>query len=153
MSDFLARLEEYLNVRELAHDFKQLTQDASTREYFRIKWKDSTAIACVYPEPFIAAEQSYLDVTALFRAAELPVAEIYDFDEKLGVIVQEDLGNTILRSVLEESTEDKKEALIDEAIGLIAHIQAATQLAYQTGSVASKLRFDTEKLLWELNFS
>lgn len=152
MSNFLERLNEFLTVRGGSEDFTQLTQDASTREYFRIAWKDSTAIACVYPEPFVAAEQNYLDVTVLFRAAELPVAEIYDFDENLGVIVQEDLGDTILRTVLEQASPSEKGTLIDEAIRIIAKIQAATHLAYQTGSVASELRFDTEKLLWELNF-
>ena len=152
MSNFLERLSDFLTSRKEAKEFVQLTQDASTREYFRIAWKASTAIACVYPEPFVAAEQNFLDVTALFRAAELPVAEVYDLDENLGVIVQEDLGDTILRQVLEVSDQTKKEVLIDEAIGLIAKIQSATHLAYQRGSIASKLRFDTEKLLWELNF-
>ena len=152
MSDFFERLEVFLATRNEPDNVTQLTQDASTREYFRVPWKDSTAIACVYPEPFVAAEQNYLDVTALFQAAELPVAKILDFDEELGVIVQEDLGDTILRQVLETSGSDEKEPLIDDAIGLIAKIQSATHLAYQTGSVASRLRFDTEKLLWELNF-
>lgn len=152
MSDFLQRLDKFLTERTLVSHAEQLTQDASTREYFRIRWQDTTAIACVYPEPFVAAEQNYLDVTALFRAAELPVATVYDFDENLGVIVQEDLGDSILRQVLETADQAKKEVLIDEAIGLIAKIQSATHLAYQTSSVASKLRFDTEKLLWELNF-
>src|SRR5690349_3928065 len=131
MSNFLERLNEFLTVRGGSKDFAQLTQGASTREYFRIAWKDSTAIACVYPEPFVAAEQNYLDVTALFRAAELPVAEIYDFDENLGVIVQEDLGDTVLRSVLEQASPSEKGKLIDEAIRMIAKIQSATHLAYQ----------------------
>jgi N-acetylmuramate 1-kinase len=152
MSDYVARLERFLKISGESAGFEQLTQDASTREYFRIGWRESSAIACVYPEPFIAAEQSYLDVTALFRAADLPVAKIHDFNEELGVIVQEDLGDTILRPILAASDEQKKETLIDEAIGLIARIQAATELAFQTGSIAGKLRFDTEKLLWELNF-
>ena len=28
-----------------------LTPDASTREYFRVPWKRSTAVAAVYPDP------------------------------------------------------------------------------------------------------
>jgi aminoglycoside/choline kinase family phosphotransferase len=77
---------------------------------------------------------------------------VRDFDEKLGVIVQEDFGDTILRDVLEKSSPSEKEALIDESIGLITRIQAATNLAFETSSIASKLKFDTEKLVWELNF-
>ena len=35
---------------------------------------------------------------------------------------------------------------------MIAKIQAATRIAYETNSIASRLKFDTEKLLWELDF-
>src|SRR5215467_11670908 len=123
MSDYHHRLDQYLNLHSPGSTVQQLTQDASTREYFRIGWKSGTAIACVYPEPFVASEQTYLDATKLFRAAELPVAEVYDFDENLGVIVQEDFGDTILRSVLENSSATEKERLIDDSIELIARIQ------------------------------
>lgn len=133
-------------------DVAQLTADASTREYFRIAWDGSTAIACVYPEPFVAAEQSYLDVTNLFRSNGLPVAEIFDVDEKLGVIVQEDLGDTILRDEITTADAGRREKLIDDAIRMIPRIQAATQDAFDRNSIASRLRFDVEKLLWELDF-
>jgi len=152
MSDFHSRLKEFLLKQNESSDFDQLTPDASTREYFRIAWSGKTAIACVYPEPFVASEQTYLDVSRLFLKNNLPVADIYAFDEQLGVIVQEDLGNLILRDILTRSDEATREKLIDESIQLIAKIQAATQSAFEVGSIASKLKFDTEKLLWELNF-
>lgn len=152
MFEFRKRLEDFLAQTGQSSDIEQLTPDASAREYFRVKWNDSSAIACVYPEPFVAGEQTYLDVTSVFRASGLPVAEIYDFDENLGVIVQEDFGNTILRDVLKVSENIEKENLITQAISLIAQIQAATPTAFEMNSVASHLKFDTEKLLWELNF-
>jgi aminoglycoside/choline kinase family phosphotransferase len=152
MVDFKSRLERFLTDRGRPIDIKQLTPDASTREYFRIMWKDSTAIACVYPEAFVAAEQSYLDVTNLFRVNGLPVAEILDVDEALGVIVQEDFGDTILRDVITKAGENERERLIDDAIRLIPRIQAATQSAFDLNSIASRSRFDTEKLSWELDF-
>jgi len=152
MSDFVSRLEQYLADRVESLSFQQLTQDASTREYFRIGWAGATAIACVYPEGFVEAEQSYLDVTRLFLANGLPVAEILDFDEGLGVIVLEDLGDRILRDEIQASSAKRREELIVEAIDLIPRIQAATDSAFAIGSIASNLKFDTEKLLWELNF-
>lgn len=152
MTDFRERLEQYLHLRGRGDSVEQLTPDASTREYFRIRWNDSTAIACVYPDAFTASEQTYLDVTNLFLKSGLPVAEILDFDETLGVIVQEDLGDRILRDTLVESDDETCERLIDEAITMIAKIQAATDRAFELNSIASRLRFDTEKLLWELEF-
>lgn len=152
MSDFRHRLERFLVQKKQISEILQLTPDASVREYFRINWNGAAAIACVYPESFVEHEQTYLDVTNLFRKAGLPVAEIYDFDEKLGVIILEDFGNTILRDVLLDSDQSERENLLNEAIKLIAKIQAATPLAFELGSIASRLKFDEEKLLWELNY-
>ncbi len=152
MSDFLGRLETFLSKREASGDVEQLTPDASTREYFRIGWKGGSAIACVYPESFKEAEQSYLDVTGLFSLSGLPVAEVLDFDAELGVIVQEDLGDRILRDVLVDADDPTCEELVQNAVALIPRIQAATGKAFELDSIASRLRFDSEKLLWELEF-
>lgn len=152
MSDFRSRLDAFLDSKGRVGPVQQLTPDASTREYFRIAWNGGTAIACVYPEGFTAKEQSYLDVTNLFLDSGLPVAKIIAFDEDLGVIVQEDIGDIILRDVIVAADEATCESLILDAISLIPRIQAATVRAFETGSIASRLRFDTEKLSWELEF-
>ena len=152
MSETSTRLTQFLNSRQQHGEVTLLTADASTREYFRIPWNGQTAIACVYPEPFDAAEQNYLDVTRLFLSVGLPVAEVYDADGELGVIVEEDLGDTILRDVLIAGTSEENARLRNEAITLIARIQATTPKAREMHSVASTLKFDTEKLLWELNY-
>lgn len=146
------RLTSYLASRNVPRSVQALTADASTREYFRIGWNGGTAIACVYPKPFAAAVGSYEDVTRLFLAGDLPVADLYDVDICVGVVVQEDLGDRILRDELETRTNPQREALIDNAIALIARIQAATELAFERRSLASRMRFDTEKLAWELNY-
>lgn len=152
MNDFLNRLNSYLEAHELPTEVELLTADASTREYFRIQRHGTTAIACVYPEPFDPAEQNYLDVTRLFLAGELPVAKVYDSDGELGIIIQEDLGDTVLRDVMLSADPMRRRRLLDEAITLIARIQSATELAFEMNSVASRLKFDREKLLWELDF-
>ncbi len=146
----IERLQKFLQKNDLKSEIEILTPDASTREYFRINLNHQPAIACVYGESFKAAEHTYLDVTALFHASDLPVAEVYYFDEELGIIIQEDFGDTILREVLIQS--EDKEKLINESISLIAKIQAATPKAFELNSIASRLKFDEEKLLWELNF-
>ena len=103
MSDFLARLTRFLDERGQETSIRQLTPDASTREYFRVGWNGGTAIACVYPEPFRAGEQTYLDATALFSKASLPVAAIFDVSEELaGTIPSENLD--VLLTVLAKSS-------------------------------------------------
>ena len=152
MSDSQLRLEQFLDSRGQSKAFQKLSADASTREYYRITWDGSSAIACVYPEPFQPSEQPFLDVTRLFLASGLPVADVMDFDGPLGIIIQEDLGDLILRDFLATADEEVRSEKLNEAITLIARIQAGTERAFKMGSVASKLRFDAEKLLWELEY-
>ncbi len=146
------RLETFLELRGRSAEITPITGDASTREYFRIAWNDGPAVACVYPEPFDPSDQPYLDVTRLFASVHLPVAEILDHDGGLGVIVQEDVGDTNLREQLATLDGAAYERLLNEAMSLIVQIQAATPAAFDMNSVASRLRFDAEKLGWELNY-
>lgn len=129
-----------------------LTPDASTREYFRIPWQRGSAIAAVYPEPFDPAVHPYLDVTRLFLECSLPVPEVYDADGADGIIVQEDLGDQQLGQVFETASEEERESLLEQAIEIIACIQAATAKAFERDSIACRLAFDEAKLAWELNF-
>lgn len=152
MPNHQERLLAFLAARSEQPRIEPLTADASTREYFRIAWDGSTAIACVYPEPNDPAADAYLDVTRLFTTGGLPVAEVYAYDLSLGVIVQEDLGNVVLRDLLLKAAKNRSGRLLDEAIALIALIQTVTPLAYEQASIASRLRFDREKLMWELDF-
>lgn len=152
MSALRSRLEEYLRRKDNQIAIQPLTPDASTREYYRISWRGRPAVACVYPEAFVASEQNYLDVSALFLRAGLPVAQVFDFDEDLGIIVVEDMGDVILRDSLSRLSGTERDRLINDAITLIARIQAATDEAYALNSIPSRLRFDSEKLNWELQF-
>lgn len=152
MTKLADKLNVFLAKNEIQSEIEALSADASTREYFRITWGDVSAVACVYPEAFNEQEHAYVDVTTLFLRADLPVAELYAVDGDLGVIVQEDLGDVVLRDYLTTQSEQRAARLIDEAIALIVHIQRATPLAYEMDSIASRLSFDAEKLLWELDF-
>ena len=129
-----------------------LTPDASTRNYFRIPWKKSQAVAAVYPEPFDPEFHPYLDVTRLFLDNGIPVPEIYAVEGQSGVIVQEDLGDRQLFRVYEAAPEDECDEYKQRAVGLIAQIQKATEVAFEKQSIASRLAFDEPKLSWELDF-
>jgi aminoglycoside/choline kinase family phosphotransferase len=145
-------LKSYLVSKGLSDRYVALTADASTREYFRVSWNGTSAIVCIYPEPFDPLEQPYLDVSRLFLSCGLPVPEVLDVDGERGIIVQEDLGNRILRGILIDAETERRDRLRNEAMYLIARIQKATKRAFDTNSIASRLKFDVEKLNWELNF-
>lgn len=146
------RLKKYLKGRNW--EIQTLTPDASAREYFRLSGGKQNLIACVYPQNEFGINQlkACLEVTELFLNGKLPVAEIAEVDENLGIVVHQDFGDTILRNVLLETDEESRENLINQAIELIIRIQALTEKATESGSIAGKLKFDEEKLTWELNF-
>ena len=154
MLDLEKRLNEFLTRNNQPPAVSQLTPDASTREYFRVVWHETPAIACVYPfnDLCLGQFEACLDVTGLFLSAGLPVARIYASDAVEQIVIHEDFGDVILRNVLEASDEAMRENYLNEAIRLIARIQAVTPRAFETGSIASRLKFDFEKLSWELDF-
>jgi aminoglycoside/choline kinase family phosphotransferase len=135
-----------------AGEIVALTPDASTREYFRVPLRGATAVAAVYPEPFDPEVHPFIDVTRLFEAAKLPVPSILDVDATNGIIIQEDLGDRQLRRIFESVSEDECESYVERAIQIIADIQAATPLAYERNSIASRLAFDEAKLSWEFDY-
>ena len=142
------RLATYLAARQSARqpEIVALTPDASTREYFRIPWERGTAIAAVYPDPFDPEVHPYLDVTKLFLECSLPVPKVFDVDGAAGIIVQEDLGDRQLCRVFETAGDEECETLLEQAIEIIARIQAATPKAFERQSIASRLAFDEAKL-------
>src|ERR1043166_4068167 len=148
------RIEAYVAGRQSSRKSKisALTPDASTREYFRIPWDKGTAVAAVYPEPFDPAFHPYLDVTRLFFECDLPVPKVYDVSGETGIIVQEHWGNRQLCKVFEEVANEDGENLLEQAIQIIARIQAATNAAIERDSIVARLAFDEAKLMWELNF-
>jgi N-acetylmuramate 1-kinase len=150
--DAVARLRAYLDRRSLPADFTPITPDASTREYFRIRQDIEPAIACVYEQAGTEAQRDYVDVTRLFLHCGLAAAAVYDVDDELGIVIMEDLGDRILRDVINGSAPERADSLINDAIRLIVKIQAGTPSSFELSSIASERRFDFEKLSWELQF-
>lgn len=148
-----SRLEKYIEVEQpelKVRNIVRLTGDASTRHYFRIYLESHNLIAAVYKEPF--TDSPFCDVTELLQKASLPVPKLFAVSGKYAVILQEDLGDTRLQDWLITASTDELKRAYFEAIDLIVGIQSASELAIKTNSISSKLAFDKEKLMWELEF-
>jgi len=149
----------YFNIPAEEVMLQALTPDASTRKYYRVARSadpQGTHIISLYATPFNPQDNSYLDVTKLFEEVGLPVPRIIGVAGTEGIILQEDLGDESLSGWLIEAAGRGDEAGVDQklrrAIDLIVEIQAATPMAYDMNSVASRLAFDVDKLSWELNY-
>ena len=146
---------KYLGTEPDAIQLEALTPDASTRKYYRIaapRQSQESLIVSLYLAPFNPQSSTYLDVTRLFESAGLPVPKVLDVAGTEGIITQEDLGDESLAKWMSKADAAGADAMLKKAIALIARIQAASELAFTMGSVASTLAFDEDKLGWELNY-
>ena len=128
-----------------------LSGDASTRRYFRVLEGGASRVLAVYPEPFLAAELSFLSVRALLAGWGVPVPEILDVDEARGIVALEDLGDLTLQEILRTAGAPKREELYRDAIDRLAVLQREAARGPQRAA-CFQVSFDIEKLAWELHY-
>ena len=151
----LALIQQYLTERQpqRAADVRvvPLSGDASTRRYYRLLLPERSLVLALYPEPFAPEELSYLSVHALFESHGLPVPGTEDVDGGRGVVLQEDLGDETLQTLLKDATPTQVEALYREAVDRIAQLQRRAAQGPQQAA-CFQIAFDIEKLSWELHY-
>lgn len=132
---------------------RALAGDASARRYYRcITAEGTTYVAVVYPESFEPRSFSYQQIYDLFQQIGVPVPETEGINGVLGIVLQEDLGNTLLQGRVEEMEQENKQLLMREAVDLIVKIQVEGSVALKPDCNAYTLAFDERKLVWELRF-
>ncbi|HVQ31222.1 MAG TPA: phosphotransferase, partial [Vicinamibacteria bacterium] len=125
--------------------------DASTRRYFRLRDRDLTAIAALYPEPFDPERMPFLEVRALLDGYGLPVPEVRHVDAARGLLVLEDLGDLTLQEALPGATARGREDLYREALDQLARLHREAAKG-PTRAACFQVAFDIEKLSWELHY-
>jgi N-acetylmuramate 1-kinase len=154
--DVRDRLDRYLErsgQRARTVSVVPLTGDASDRKYFRIVFRDgSSLVVALNPEPFDFDALPFVRIAALLSTMPVPVPAIVDHAQDLGVLVLQDLGDVTLQAYLGAVPVSEHAGLYRHAVSFIEIMQRrGTDLAspaYPPYHVA----FDTEKLLWELDF-
>jgi hypothetical protein len=82
-----------------------LAGDASFRRYFRLRWDDGTAVACVAP-PATEKNTEFLAVREQFAAAGVRVPGLLGADLDRGYLLLEDLGDALLLPALDADSVD-----------------------------------------------
>ncbi|MFH1942076.1 MAG: phosphotransferase [bacterium] len=130
---------------------EKLAGDASTREYFRIHHEDTSSVLCV-DSNFIgrsAGEYPFFIVDGMFQKEGIPVPEIRAFDEKNGLILQEDGGDEHLQKFFPSLRRDEGISLYKRLIDIMVDIQF---IEGEGDCIPFCLSFDGEKLMFEFNF-
>ena len=151
------RLQDFLRKQfQAEYDQERVTRligDASFRQYFRyVSESNQSFILAVYPEPFDKEHFTYRQVYDLLRELDLPVPQIVAMDGELGIVLQEDLGDELLRHRLFTATVGQRKTLLTRAIDHLVTIQRKGTAVLKPEHEASRLAFDEKKLTEELNF-
>jgi N-acetylmuramate 1-kinase len=141
------RLLRYKLPEELPEGYtiQRLTGDASTRSYFRIHSPSGgTIILMKMPEAFEEQKFPYLENYHLFRSLGVRLAEIYHMAPPSGLVLLQDLGDDTFHELYTRWNMQNRLHNYLQAIDFLSKIENARP--------STDLAFDTEKLLWELNF-
>jgi len=134
----------------------KLPGDASTRGYYRL-WTKEKSLVMMKMESFaeLGANLPFLVIQKHLSANGIDVPTVLDFDPERGMILLEDLGDvTLLRCLQDVSTPEVERDLYEQVIDSVVDLQL--QASPREGSPnleAFRLRFDHEKLMWEVNFT
>jgi len=138
------------------HSVFRIPGDASTRRYYRVKSGGKSFIA-MQMETFAEQKEKlpFLEVQKHLRTAGVDVPEIVDMDPSRGYILLEDLGDvTLLRRLQEVCNGDVERHLYERVLDSLIRLQVhASPKKLPADIQAYKLRFDHEKLMWEMNFT
>ncbi|NDF14603.1 hypothetical protein EB061_04690 [bacterium] len=147
------------------HSIEKMPGDASTRRYYRIKALDSNkemkSLVAMAMEPFDekGSDIPFLSIQKHLSRCGVDVPQVLDFDASQGFILLEDLGDTtLLRSLQEVASPEQERAYFEKAIDAIVTMHVSTGPARAEASEGAsidgfRLRFDVEKLMWEVNFT
>ncbi|MPZ18353.1 MAG: phosphotransferase [Luteitalea sp.] len=147
------RVQAYLDRAGRGGRVVRLTSDASDRRYFRLLIPSETPVViALYPSSFDAERLSFLNVTQLLGEMPIPIPEVLDCAQDLGILVLEDLGDVTLQAHLGAAPSSDHAALYREAVRLIATLQRCGAELASPRYTPYTVAFDIDKLTWELQF-
>lgn len=147
---------------------------ASARHYFRIRnnkikpgGKSARPISWIVmklPEGFASPaeeitrvddeapkELPFLNIQRTLKSLELPVPEVLAWDEKIGCILLEDLGDRSLENAVTKATTEFKIFYYKKVLDLLIDFQDKTQKNPTQDCTAYHRHFDANLLNWEFN--
>ena len=130
----------------------RLQGDASNRLYYRVTAPAGSAILMVHEEAFREDELPFLNVAHHLNGIGSPVPEVLAAYPEQGVLVLEDLGDTLLQEYVRQRPAKEVKAIYREAIDLICLLQGEGTRRLTPACVAHQTALDFEKFGWELRF-
>lgn len=139
---------------------RSLAGDASVRRFYRLQPASGgpSEILMDTGEAFSEAGDAFCLTARFLERNRLPVPAIRAVDGAAGLVLLEDLGDTMLESCFPEDRRapdragSDLERLYEAAVDLVARLQSLDTGRLPEELPARRLFFDQRKLLWELHF-
>ena len=141
-------------------NFSPLQGDASTRQYYRLslEFQDGaeleprTLILMQLEAADVQGETDFIRILKFLKGLHLPVPELFHFDPKRGLLLLQDCGDLTLEAHLSSSDPEALKHWYLKAVHLLAILQTDGTRSIQPDCPAYHLKFDVEKLMWEMDF-
>lgn len=145
-----AFLKKHISTNEI--QFQNLAGDASARRYVRIYNSTGSYILMVFPVAEQKMGSNFLEIQAELIKHDCLVPEVLGFDMTMGYILLEDLGDlTLERRFFENQDFNKTLPYYYKSIDEILKIHHIA-IDKQSKAPFFHIEFDTDKLVWELNY-
>ena len=130
-----------------------LAGDASDRRFVRVVAPGAPSrVLVLHDGPIDPETLPLIRVAELFRRLPVRVPVIHGADAALGIVVVEDLGDTMLEDAVLSSSAAERSARYREAVETIAAIQSGGRRFAESDAGPFGLAFDVAKLTQELDF-
>lgn len=150
--DTLERARRFLVGRDVTR-IETLVGDASNRAYCRlVLGTGERRILALLPEAFEPETLPFLEVASLFAAIPVRIPEVIEVAGEQGILLLEDLGDDLLQDVVERESSERKRALYQEAVELLAQLQLRGAELESEHYRPFRISFDQDKFSWELEF-
>ena len=153
-------MQSFIERSRQIQSIEKLPGDASTRKYYRVKAQTShgvQSLIVMVMEPFEekGGNINFLGVQRHLQKQGLDVPTVLDFDPKNGFILLEDLGDiTLLRCLQDVSSMEVERKYFERTIDALVTLHTKTGPKFGAEPLEGfNLRFDREKLMWEVNFT
>ena len=132
---------------------ERLAADASDRRFVRVVPPGGPSrVLVVHQRPIDPETLPLIRVAELFRRLPVPVPVIHGAHAALGIVVVEDLGDTMLEDAAATLPAVERGARYREAVEMVAAIQQGGRRLAGSGAGPFGLAFDAAKLTQELQF-
>jgi aminoglycoside/choline kinase family phosphotransferase len=130
-----------------------LTGDASDRKYYRVLPNEGEAyVLAVHAAAIDAEALPFVNIARLLEAMPVPTPRILGFDDALGILALQDLGDVTLQAHLGSQPFQAHAALYRQAVAHIVTMQVRGAELTSPAYVPYGVAFDVDKLTWELDF-